>query len=148
VRVDSNIALLVAASGLKMVEDVISAIRTADAESRPRGGPLGPVRTVECRDRLDPDPRFEPHGVVHSSPRYAARPVIHPAPRIEAQELALDRRCRPCEVVIEKSPTELPFEPPWKTVPWKNPPPPARKIKLTPPHPDICHKGRLLDFFL
>jgi hypothetical protein len=63
--------------------------------------------------------------------------------------LACDRNgAGPAVVVVEKAPCEQPLQPPWKTAPWKISPAAAPKIKLTPPHPDICHKGLLMDFFI
>lgn len=32
--------------------------------------------------------------------------------------------------------------------PWENRTPPAPKIKIARPHPDMIHKGTLLDFFI
>jgi hypothetical protein len=146
--VDSNIALIVAVAGLKAVDDVISAIRAADAAGQHSGGPLGLGPTVDPRKLIHPDPRFAPRTVFHPAPLYAPRQVIHPTPRIEAQNLEAERSNPPREIVVEKSPSESPMQPPWKTVPWKNSPAPAPKVKLTRPHPDICHKGLMLDYFL
>jgi hypothetical protein len=148
VRVDSNIALLVAVSGLKAVDSVISAMRAADAAGKSSGGPLGLGPTVNPRNQTHPDPRFETRMVISPTPLYEPRQVIHPTPRIEMQNLAADRSSPPREIVVDKTPSELPLQPPWKTVPWKNSLPPATKVKLTRPHPDICHKGLLLDYFL
>lgn len=147
-RVESNIALLVAVSNLKMVEGVISAMRAADAASAPHCGPLRLGPTVNPRTQLHLDPWFEPRRVIHPTPLYEPRVVFHPTPRIETQELAYDRTGGPAVVVVEKTPCELPLQPPWKTAPWKNAPTPAPKIKLTRPHPDICHKGLMMDFFI
>ena len=147
-RLESNIALLVAVSGLKAVDSVISAMRAADAAGKHSGGPLGLGPRVEPRKLIHPDPRFETRTVFHPTPRYEPRQVIHPTPRIEMKELDADRANPPREIVVEKTPGELPLQPPWKTLPWKNPQQAAPKVKLTRPHPDICHKGMLLDYFL
>ena len=142
----SNIALLVAASGLIEVQDVIGAIRAADAETAALT--LGREPRIEPRQVIHPEPRYENRPVIHPTPRYEARPIYHLKPHIEWQSPACDS-CNPTpDAVVQKADCEQPMEPPWKTVPWKNPPPPALKVKLTRPHPDICHKGLMLDFFL
>ena len=139
----SGIDLIVAASGLKEVRDVIAAMRAADRESR--RGPLCLEPRIDARQVIHPEPRYEPREVIHPEPLYLPRPVIHAAPRAE---------CKPAEcpgvkvVVVERSPSEQPMEAPWKTVPRKIPPQPAPKVKLAPTHPDINHKGMLLDFFI
>jgi hypothetical protein len=147
-RIESSVAMLVATSNLKMVEGVISAMRAADAASAAHGGPLGAGTTDNARNQIHPEPRYEPRRVIHPTPLYEPRIVFHPTARIETQELAYDRNGGPAVVVIEKAPSELPLQPPWKTAPWKNSPEAAPKIKLTRSHPDICHKGLLMDFFI
>jgi hypothetical protein len=142
----SNIALLVAASGLIEVQDVIGAIRAADAESKQ--AVLGREPRIEPRQVIHPDPRYEPRPVIHPMPRYEARPIYHLRPRFEPPDTSCGCANASPDTVVQKADCEQPMEPPWKTVPWKNPPPPALKVKLTPPHPDICHKGLMLDFFL
>lgn len=142
----SSVELLVAISGLMEVRDVIGAIRAADAETQALLHGHG--ARIEPRRVIHPEPRYEPRPVIHPTPRYEARPVYHPTPRFEP-----DQTCCQCGsgmpvIVVQKAECEQPLEPPWKTVPWKNPPPPAPKVKLTPPHPDISHKGLMLDFFL
>ena len=141
----SSIALLVAASGLIEVQDVIGAIRAADAETAALA--LGRQPRIEPRQVIHPEPRYENRQVIHPTPRYEARPIYHPRPRFEPRETCGCQNTSP-DVVVVKLECEQPMQPPWKTVPWKNPPPPAPKVKLTRPHPDIGHKGLMLDFFL
>lgn len=140
----SSIQLLVAISGLMEVQDVIGAIRAADAETKALE--LGREPRIEPRQVIHPEPRYEPRQVFHPSPRYEARPVYHPRPRFEPQACGCVNASP--DVVVHKADCEEPLEPPWKTVPWKNPPPPAPKVKLTRPHPDIGDKGMMLDYFL
>lgn len=140
----SSIDLLVAVSGLMEVQDVIGAIRNADAESQALE--VGREPQLEPRQVIHPEPRYEPRPVIHPTPRYEARPIYHPRPQLEPEECGCANRAS--DVVVHKADCEEPMQPPWKTVPWKNPPRPAPKVKLTPPHPDICHKGLMLDFFL
>lgn len=144
---ESRVDLLVAALDLKVVQLVRQAIRAADQQARHPGLP-GPAPSTEPRPVIQPQPRFDPRPVIHPTPRFEPRPVVHPQPRIEPDRLNCDRRSDSQEVVVRKSPTELPLQPPWKTAPWENRMPPAPKIKLARPHPDIIHKGALLDFFI
>lgn len=143
----SSIDLLVAVSGLIEVQDVVSAMRAADASQARRGLP-GANPSVAPRQVICPEPRCERRQVIHPEPRYEPRPVYHPTPRIEPRKVA----CGSCEpvpqIVVQKADAEQPLDAPWKSVPWKTPPPPAPKVKLAPPHPDIGHKGLLLDFFV
>lgn len=127
---------------------MIAAMRAADAASRPGRGPLGIEPVVEPRRVIRPEPRFEPRPVIHPMPRYEPRPVIHPQARIETRKLECDRSCPPQIVVQNHAAQEQPLPPPWKTVPWKMTNYPAPKVKIAPPHPDIRHKGLMLDFFI
>ena len=134
-----------AISGLMEVRDVIGAIRAADAETQALLHGREP--RIEPRRVIHPEPRYEPRPVIHPMSRYEARPVFHPTPRFEPTATCGCENKSP-DVVVLKSDCEQPLEPPWKTVPWKNPPPAAPKVKLAPPHPDISHKGLMLDFFI
>lgn len=140
----SSIDLLVAVSGLIEVQSVVRAMRAANAAQGP--GLLALDPRIEPRPVIHPEPRYDPRPVIHPEPRYEARPVYHPEPRNEP------RACGCVEpqpqVVVRKADAEQPLEAPWKSVPWKIAPPPAPKVKLAPPHPDISHKGLMLDFFI
>ena len=143
--IGSNVAFIVADLGLKAVESVIGAIRAADRESS-RGGPMTPEKQFLPRQVIQSEPRYEPRLVIHPTPRYEPRRVIHPMPRIEAQTLGgIDG---PPKLVVHKADEEMPLQPPWKTLPWENKLQPSPKVKLAPPHPDIIHKGTMLDFFI
>jgi hypothetical protein len=141
----SSIDLLVAVSGLMEVQDVIGAIRASDAETRALM--LGRSPWIEPRRVICPLPQYEPRQIIHPTPQYEARPIYHLTAQLEPTETRGCDNSSPV-TVVQKPENESPLEPPWKTVPWKNPPPPAPKVKLTRPHPDICHKGLMLDFFL
>jgi hypothetical protein len=56
--------------------------------------------------------------------------------------------CPPPLIVVNKPEAESPLQPPWKTVPWENPLPPAQPVKLDCYRPDITPKGTLLDAFI
>ena len=145
----SSIDVIVAALDLKEVQLLVRAMRNADAQAaRSRGG-LSQQPAATTLSPTEPAARFEPRPVIHPTPRYEPRPVIHPKPRIEPCEL--NQCCRPPApppIVVEKVPAELPLQPPWKTLPWENPPQPAPKVKLACYHPDIIRKGLLLDSFI
>lgn len=148
----TGVDVIVAALGLSEVRSVIGAIRAADR----RGAELAASAAVADASRpattVEPEVRFEPRRVVHPEPRYEPRPVFHPTPRLE-QRIA-DARTRPAlppeqvVVVVEKDPDVLPFQPPWKSLPWENLPQTPRKIKVARYRPDITPKGMLLDFFI
>ena len=140
----ANVSLIVAALDLNLVR----LVRGAMADN-PNGSPvsgLGPAPNndrFEPRRRVEPEPRFEPRPVVHPAPRFLPRPVIHPAPRVEP---------RPCEPPHEPEMpvrTRSPIEPPWKVLPWDQPPePPEPRVKLAIYRPDVVSKGSLIDFFI
>jgi hypothetical protein len=106
----------------------------------------GLVREPEFRPRqiIHPEPRYEQRPVIHPEPRYEARPVIHPTPRVVEPPPAV---CSPCP---EHKPriTPSPFVPPWKVLPWENPPQPLLKVKVIKLKPDIVRKGSLIDCFI
>lgn len=141
---DSNVTLLVAALDLKLVQLVRGAMRAADEAGAKELGGL--VREPEFRPRqiIHPEPRYEQRPVIHPEPRYEARPVIHPTPRVVEPPPAV---CSPCP---EHKPriTPSPFVPPWKVLPWENPPQPLLKVKVIKLKPDIVRKGSLIDCFI
>ena len=146
VAIGSNVSLLVAALDLKLVQLVRQAMRAADQQAGAPASALGPAPTPEPRRVIHPEERFEPRPVIRPTPRFEPRPVIYPKPRIAPRPVRGDPA--PAETVVRKEPAELPLQPPWAKLPWQNPPSPAPKIKLAPPHPDIVRRGELLDFFI
>jgi hypothetical protein len=139
---------VVAALQLKEVQLLRAAMRAADRQSKPGSLPFSPAGSPEPRPHIHPEPRFDPRPVIHPTPRFEPRPVIHPTPRIEAERRSCGCASAPQEVVVDKTPTELPLKAPWQTVPWAVAPQPAPKVKLAPRHPDTPPKGVLLDFFI
>jgi hypothetical protein len=144
--VASGFDLVVAAARFGAVDALVRAMRAVDARAARFG------RECVCEEPAattlsptEPAARFEPRQVIHPTPRYEPRPVIHPTPRFEPCKT---RRCCPGPIVVIKPPAELPLQPPWKTVPWKEPPPPVQKVKLACYHPDNNRKGMLLDSFI
>jgi hypothetical protein len=147
VGLDATASLIVATLGLKEVQSVIGAIRAADAESYKNSLPFSIAPTPPPREVIHLDPRYEPRRVIHLYPLYAPRQIIHLSPRIEDENPCCTCQSGANPVVVHDVPEELPLQPPWKTLPWENPAPPAPKVKLTLYHPDIIHKGFLLDYF-
>jgi hypothetical protein len=149
----SQAALIVATADLEVVSLITQAMRTADlsgaaSQNPPPARPdrIGPAAIVEfreslrahCCDRRDyccppsDNKPFPP--IIYRPARVALRPYI---PR--ATELP-----HPPSV----SPTESPIQPPWKVLPWQNPPPPSQTVKILPHHTDVVQKGMLLDLFV
>ena len=144
----NNVSLVVAALDLQLVRLLRGAICTADLSSRPggAGGAFGPAAVIEPRPRHHPDPLIEPRPRIHPTPRFEPRPVIHPTPRLEAllndaARSAPPSPCPPC-------PHTSPLQPPWKVLPWDQPPARPALIKVNVLRPDIHHKGSLLDLFM
>jgi hypothetical protein len=143
--------LVVATLQLGAVDAVVRAMRAVDRrdvfadECRRCDGyrPYLPAATTTLSP-WPPTPRFEQRPVVHPTPRYEPRPVIHLEPRFELR----GSHCPPPTIVVQKPETESPLQPPWKTVPWENPLPPAQPVKLASYRPDITCRGTLLDAFI
>ena len=144
---DSNIALLVASLDLKLVQLVRGAMAAADAAAG-KGlavTELGPAPShIQPRRVFDPEPRIEPREVIHPTPRIEPREVIRPAPRVEEPPPAY--WCPPCEPRPRDH--KSPFVPPWKFLPWENPPQPVLNVKVIKLKPDIVRKGSLIDCFI
>ncbi|MDB5321523.1 MAG: hypothetical protein JWN40_3154 [Phycisphaerales bacterium] len=142
---ESNIALVVASLDLKLVQLLRDAIRTTDlAGARASGGGnLAPTPEILPRRHFVPEPLIENRRHIHPQTLYEARPVIHPQPRVVEPPPPI---CPPAEPISHL--TKSPFVPPWKVMPWENPPQPALKIKVIKLRPDIVRKGSLIDCFL
>lgn len=142
-RVESNIAAVVAALDLKLVR----LIRDAMADGPGPGGIAGvhqPDPTIEPRHSVTPEPDIAPRRTVHPEPRFEPRAVIHPDPEVEPVPPLY---AGPCESE-RAGRANSPVEPPWAVLPWEQPlpvtaPPPSR-VKAARVRPDIA-KGRLID---
>jgi hypothetical protein len=142
VALDANFELVFAALDLNLVKLLRDAIRTTDLAGAKQNGPLNPQVDILDRPRLHPTPYYTPRPVIHPMPRYEARPVIHPTPRVEPAPPI------PCPPEPCPHANKSPFVPPWKILPWQNPPQPALKVKLIKLKPDIVRTGSLLDCML
>jgi hypothetical protein len=144
----STASLLAATLDLKLVESLINAIRTADligaaelgnrtAAARPNPAQhTCPARVVEPRINYHPQPYFEP------------RPIYYTAvPHQGNCRVPAETNIR-CDAPTRVADCELPFQPPWKVLPWQNPPPVILKIKVVGHRPDEAQKGRMIDLLI
>ena len=148
--IDSHVELAVAALDLKLVQLLRQVMRAADTRGAGNGLPFAPAPAAEPRPHIHPEPRFDPRPVIHPTPRFEPRPVIHPQARVEQRRFTPPCDQPPQDVLVRKEPGEMPLRPPWMSMPWENStqPAPAPNVKVARPHPDIIHKGLLLDFFI
>ena len=151
VSLASTADLLLAVSDLKLVQLLRQAILVADltsaagrrvdqtsqiAEScRPRYPasacqPCEYIRPVAVIDRYE---NSRPVACVQSG--YCRRPASIPTTVVAVVEKQRDTM-------------ESPLQPPWKVLPWENPPQPAPVIKMVRHAPDMLNKGTLLDCFI
>jgi hypothetical protein len=142
VGLESNIALVVASLDLKLVQLLRQAIRVTDLSGAKENGSLTPSISILPRRHIEPTPLIEPRRHIHPQTTYEARTVIHPQPRVEPPPPI----CPAPEPCPHKD--KSPFVPPWKVMPWENPPQPALKVKLIKLRPDIVRTGSLIDCFL
>jgi hypothetical protein len=148
VGLETSIGAIVATLDLQLVRLLRDAMNVADVNSAKdiAGVPTSQSDRFEQRPVIHPEPRYEPRQVIHPTPRYEPRPVIHPTPRIEQQN-----NCCPPPPPCEPDPCETiksPLLPPWKTLPCDIRQPAPVQIKIIVQHPDIHHKGSLIDLFI
>lgn len=156
VSLESNISLLVATLDLAVVKSIRDAIRTADLSSgkqfpvtaigpapNPLNGCGGAGDCYEHRRHIMPEPVYEPRRHYTPAPEFLPRPVIHPVPRVEPG-------CVPCPPVPHgcEPMKKCPIEPPWASVPWKNPTPAPDKIKVVVKVHDKDRRGQIIDLFI
>ena len=142
--VESHIELLVAALDLKLVQLLRDAIRTTEIAGAKTLGVLEPAATFEPRKRIHPTPYFEPRPHVHPTPYFEPREHIFPRAVVEPPPVVLP----PCGCETPRQAKPIVFQPPWRMMPWENPPQPSVKVKVIKLKPDIVRTGSLLDCFL
>lgn len=145
-------SLLIAALDLKLVQDVIGAMRAADAaEEAAVQNPLAPPAACDCSNHIHPCPVYQNPQVVRYEPCDEAcekAPIIcHWTAPIEAKpRLAL------IEPVAEKpshvTPNRWIITPPWAILPWQQPAPAPAQVKVVRYTTDIVNKGSLIDVFI
>jgi hypothetical protein len=143
-ELDSTISLLVASFDLKLVQLIRDAIRTTDLSPGGAGREFTPEPEILPRRHIEPTPEIEPRRHFHPTPVYEARPVIHPQGRVEPAPPIIYPQTEPERLCKSLSP----LPPPWKTLPWENPPQPLLKVKLIKSKPDTVRKGSLVDCFM
>ena len=142
---DALPSLLAASLDLQLVRLVRDAMATPDGVGQPASG-LGPAPTIIARRfRVEPEPEVLPRERVRPEPRIEPRHVIRPADRFEPREDDLV----PVPVEFYTPCRKSAVEPPWKVLPWEQPPcPPAPPVKVVVRPADVVHKGSLIDFFI
>lgn len=148
---DALPSLIVAASGLKVVQ----LLRDAINAGLPKTGPLGTIPPGANPHTPRPHPKFSNAPVrdgydgavrvIHPTPRIEPREVIHPTPRVE------DLPLPPVTPVGDEASTTKstnPIQPPWKMLPWPEQPEVVIQTKVIRPMVDLIHKGTLLDLFV
>jgi hypothetical protein len=145
------VGLVVAALDLKLVRLVRAAMQPGVGPAGGVDGTIRPTPVFEPRRRIEPEPVIEPRQ------KYRPEPVFEPR-----QRLGGGLRCdcagetapaAPTEPVEKVSRSVSPIEPPWKVLPWEQPPDahrvrPLRKIKVIQPRPDMQCKGTVIDIFI
>jgi hypothetical protein len=145
---ESNVALLVAALDLKVVQLIRDAIRVTDLSDTAGGGGdgtgIGPAATFEPRRHYEPTPVFEPRRHIHPTPVYEPREIRHLRPRY-VEPPCDPAPCPPVPCPDDRKPEQL--LPPWKRKPLEKPEQPVRQVKVIRVKPDIVRKGSLVDLF-
>lgn len=145
-RVSSSaINLITSLSDLRVVRLIRGAI-AQDPQGVP--GPLGTVVRPRVAQEgglagIEPAPRILPRDTIEPAPHIEPRRVIRPTPRVIESTIHLPPMCP----TSGKSGDSNVLPPPWKQPVWEIPIPPPAPIKLTQYHPDIRHKGTLIDNF-
>ena len=152
VGLESSVGLVVAALDLKLVRLVRAAMQPGVGPAGAVGGTIRPTPVIEPRRRIEPEPVIEPRQ------KYRPEPVFEPRQRLGGCGLRCDcagetAPAAPAEPVEKGSRSVSPIEPPWRVLPWEQPPEshrvrPLRKIKVIPPRPDIHCKGSVIDIFI
>ncbi len=142
----SGFDIVAARLQLDIVSLLVDAMRAVDQSAPPvgRDAELACERERE-RDRFC----FDPRQVIHRDPVYERIQVIHRDPVYDHPlHVQVPPPEKVVEVVVEKNALTQPLDPPWKSLPWENPPQIARKVKTACYRPDTRLKGILLDCFI
>lgn len=150
-------SLAIASLDLKLVQDLIGAMRAADkgAAQAASSSPLPPIPAPPPQQRDHPERVFKPvvapRPVVHPSPYYelrrARQPMLHALPRLAlttAPGIGCAAGCQATDGREDKSPVQ----PPWAVLPWQESAKPAAQVKVVVYRTDILSKGSLIDMFI
>ena len=153
VGLEAVASLVVASMDLELVRLLRGAMLVADLQGA-GCGIGGPGHPGHCCDRDDPRcDVYEPRRHIHPEPVYEPRRHIHPEPRVEPRPLLqpatrLANQGCDCPEYVAPAASKSPIEPPWKVLPWKNPPAPPPKVKYILHRPDIARsKGAFVNVF-
>ena len=149
VNLAATASLAVAALDLLLVQDLIGAMRAADAGAQAAcSSPLAPLPTPEPRRHIHPEPVYEPRRVIHPSPCYARcrepQPMLHALPRV-AIPASPRVECATHSEATGPRESKLAMPPPWEV---KDPIKPAARVKVVIYRTDILSKGSLIDMFI
>jgi hypothetical protein len=156
-------SLVVATADLQVVQDVIGAMRAADANTRamnagrippvaPIPAPAPPAHTDSCCFRCETS-RHESVGVTCRppvvSPIYTESRQSHWKLPTHKTRLALEPDDRTMDRQTAGIPAKKsPVQPPWAQLPWHQPPKQIVQVKVVRPVTDIVTKGSLIDVFI
>lgn len=146
-------SLAIATLNLLEVQDVIGAIRAADAESAGKSNPLTPLPSIAPRPVIHPEPVYNARLVfIDSAPRPKTLGYIccpQPAP-IDRPRLALEGpdRVDVCASSRQSNAPANSVQAPWAQRVWEMPIAPRPQIKVIKYHTDILSKGSLIDMFI
>jgi len=156
VNLAATASLAIASLDLLLVQDLIGAIRAADAETAQSASssPLSPVPAPAPRQQVCCDPICEPAAapqrVVHPSPCYELRfqpqPMLHALPRLALSPATGIGYATGCEAGGRE--TKSPVQPPWAVQRWQESVKPAAQVKVVVFRTDILSKGSLIDMFI
>ena len=142
---ESTVNLLVASLDLKLVQLLRGAMAVADVNAAATAPPCGQTPrfsdVYEPRRHVEPEPVYEPRRHIHPAPRIEPRPLLQPATRLANE---------PCDCAEYAAPkgSKCPIEPPWKVLPWENPPPLPPTVKYVIHWPDTARsKGAFVNVF-
>jgi hypothetical protein len=137
-------SLIVAASDLAVVQLIRDAIRTADLSAGQAATSTAPASAAPVTRQTV----IEPARTVERQPIIETREVTH------YQTKMVGNNTSSCPCPHESSghrdhrPIYCVIQPPWSVLPWENPAPIKRTVKLQVVRPDILSKGTMIDSFI
>ncbi|HET6247845.1 MAG TPA: hypothetical protein VFE47_09115 [Tepidisphaeraceae bacterium] len=152
-------ALLVASADLQLVQDLVGAIRAADANERAaNAGRIPPVPPTPAP--LQPAPaEHRPCDTNCCRPASESRPHVRNLAcyspcqpshwKLPEHKTRLALQAPPAALAGPIAPAHKPaIQPPWAQQPWHEPAKQIVKVKVVVRHTDILTKGSLIDMFI
>jgi hypothetical protein len=149
----ASASLIIAAAELSVVRLIRGAMRAADlgAGRCEAVSGLGPAPNCDCdcyddRRHIEPTAVYEPRRHIEPTPRYEARTVYYSI-EYEARPRQVEGASAVAIPIDLPSPARPPVFPPvWKVLPPIEADLPVRRpIKIVRHHPDIRHRGIVID---